>query len=243
MALSTVNLGNDTLKRMEALLHFLKTLTDPWQLMQLLQGWPAYLILFAIVFAETGLLVGFFLPGDSLMFTVGVFAGAGKLDIVWVNVVLMAAAILGDSCGYLLGLKTGPKIFSRPNSRFFNRKHLIQTHQFYEKHGGKTIIYARFVPIIRTFAPFVAGVGEMEYRRFIAFNVFGGIGWVFGVSMLGYLLGNWPLVKNNFETVILLIVFLSFLPVIIELAKHRLGSRRPAGEDQQVAVPAADPES
>jgi membrane-associated protein len=226
----------------QALLHLLKTLTDPWQLMQFLQGWPAYLILFAIVFAETGLLVGFFLPGDSLMFTIGVFAGAGKLDIVWVNLVLMAAAILGDSCGYLLGRKTGPKIFSRPNSRLFNRKHLIRTHQFYEKHGGKTIIYARFVPIIRTFAPFVAGVGEMDYKRFIAFNVFGGIGWVFGVSMLGYLLGNWPLVKNNFEKVILLIVFLSILPAIIEVAKLWLASRRSAGEEEQVPVPAADPD-
>ena len=225
---------------MQALLHLLKTLTDPWQLMQLLQGWPAYLILFAIVFAETGLLVGFFLLGDSLMFTVGVFAGAGKLDIFWVNVILMAAAILGDSFGYLLGRKTGPRIFSREDSRFFHRKHLVRTHRFYEKHGGKTIIYARFVPIIRTFAPFVAGVGEMDYKRFVAFNVFGGIGWVFSLTMLGYLLGNVPIVKNNFEKVILLIIFISFLPGIIEVVKHKMGARRP--EEEEVPVPAVDPE-
>lgn len=211
---------------MPTILHYFKTLTDPWQLVQFLNGWPAYLILFAIVFAETGLLVGFFFPGDSLMFAVGVFAGAGKLDIFWVNVVLMAAAILGDSFNFLLGVKTGPRIFSRENSRFFHKKHLIRARQFYERHGGKTIIYARFIPIIRTFAPFVAGVGRMDYKRFVAFNVFGGIGWVFSISSLGYLLGNVPIVKNNFEKVILLIIFLSILPGIIEVVRHRLASRR-----------------
>src|SRR5207302_1557187 len=124
-------------------------------------------------------------PGDSLLFLVGTVAGAGHLDIVTVNIVLMAAAILGDTFGYLLGRKTGPKIFSRPDSRLFRREHLERTRMFYEKHGGKTIIYARFVPIIRTFAPFVAGVGRMDYGRFISFNVFGGIGWVLGLTMLG----------------------------------------------------------
>jgi membrane-associated protein len=224
---------------MESFLNLLRTLTDPWQLLQLLQGWPAYAILFAIVFAETGLLFGFFLPGDSLMFAIGVFAGTGRLDIFWVNVILMSAAVLGDSCGFALGLKTGAKIFTREDSRFFHKKHLVTTQQFYEKHGGKTIIYARFIPIIRTFAPFVAGVGRMEYRRFIAFNVFGGIGWVFSLTTLGYVLGSVPIVKNNFEKVILLIIFLSILPGIIEVAKHRLAARR--GHDAPVAV--ADPDS
>ena len=212
------------------MVEFLKIITDPWQLVQYLQGWPAYLILFAIVFAETGLLVGFFLPGDSLMFTIGVFAGAGHLDIVQVNIALMIAAIAGDSFGYWLGRRTGPRIFSREDSRLFHKKHLVLTRQFYEKHGGKTIIYARFIPIIRTFAPFVAGVGRMEYKRFIAFNVFGGIGWVASITTLGYLLGNVPIVKNNFEGVILLIIFLSILPGIIEVVRHRRAARRAVKE-------------
>ena len=229
---------------MQSFFEWLKTLTNPWLLLQFLQGWPGYLILFAVVFAETGLLVGFFLPGDSLMFTVGVFAGAGKLNIFWVNVVLMAAAVLGDSFGYLLGRKTGPKIFNRENSLLFNRRHLIRTHEFYQKHGGKTIIYARFVPIVRTFAPFVAGVGEMEYKRFVAFNVFGGVGWVFGLTTLGYLLGGVEVVKNNFEKVILLIVFVSVLPIALEFLKHLRAARRPqrAVEAAEEVPAAVDPE-
>jgi len=224
---------------MESILHLLKTLTDPTRLVALLQGWPAYVILFAIVFAETGLLVGFFLPGDSLMFTVGVAAGAGLLDYTTAVVVLIAAAILGDSFGFYLGVKTGPRIFRREDSRFFHKKHLVRTHEFYKKHGGKTIIYARFVPIIRTFAPFVAGVGRMDYKRFVAFNVFGGIGWVFSLTTLGYLLGNFPLVKNNFEKVILLIIFLSILPVIIEIVKHKLAARHT--QPAEVPVGTVDP--
>jgi membrane-associated protein len=225
---------------MDSLLSLLKTLTDPLQLVQYVQGWPAYVTLFAIVFAETGLLMGFFLPGDSLMFTIGVFAGAGHLDFFTANVVLIAAAILGDSFGYYLGLRTGPRIFAREDSRFFHRRHLIHTQQFYEKHGGKTIIYARFVPIVRTFAPFVAGVGGMNYRRFIAFNVFGGIGWVLGLTTVGYLLGNVPLVRNNFEKAILLIIFLSILPAIIEVARHKLASRRE--ERKNIPVAAGQPD-
>lgn len=221
---------------MQPLLHLFKTLTDPWQLVQFLQGWPGYLILFAIVFAETGLLVGFFLPGDSLMFTVGVFAGAGHLNILWVNGILMAAAILGDSFGYLLGRKTGPKIFSREDSRLFHKGHVVRTQQFYQKHGGRTILYARFIPIIRTFAPYVAGVGQMEYKRFIGFNVFGGIGWVFALTMLGYGLGNVPIVKNNFEKMILLIIFLSILPGLIEVLRHKLGAGRPGKSEVPVAA-------
>jgi membrane-associated protein len=214
------------------LLDFLRTLTNPERLIHLLTtvltGWLGYALLFAVVFAETGLLVGFFLPGDSLMFTVGVVAGAGKLNIVLVNIVLMAAAIIGDGVGYAIGRRTGPVIFNRPNSRFFRQDHLRRTKAFYEKHGGKTIIYARFVPIIRTFAPFVAGVAEMGYLRFLSFNVFGGIGWVLSLTTLGYALGNVPLVRRHFEKVILLIIFLSVLPVLREMWR----ARRPRAREQ-----------
>lgn len=208
---------------MNSIFEALRTLASPDKLIQLLSplftSWVGYAMLFAIVFAETGLLIGFFLPGDSLLFLVGTVAGAGHLDIVTVNIVLMAAAILGDTFGYILGRQTGPRIFSRPDSRFFRREHVERTHAFYEKHGGKTIIYARFVPIIRTFAPFVAGVGKMDYARFLTFNVFGGIGWVFSLTMLGYWLGGVPIVQKHIEKVVLLIIFVSVLPVIAEAIK------------------------
>jgi membrane-associated protein len=207
------------------IIEFLKALTDPERLIQLLttimSGWLGYALLFAVVFSETGLLFGFFLPGDSLLFTVGVVAGAGDLNIILVNVVLMAAAIIGDTTGYALGRATGPRIFNRPDSRLFKRDHLLQTHAFYEKHGGKTIIYARFIPIIRTFAPFVAGVGEMNYGRFLSFNVFGGIGWVALMTLLGYGLGGVPLVRRHFEKVILLIIVVSLAPAVLEVLKAR----------------------
>jgi membrane-associated protein len=209
----------------DVILDFLRTLTNPERLIALLttlfSGWLGYILLFGIVFAETGLLVGFFLPGDSLLFTVGVVAGAGHLDIVLVNLLLMAAAIIGDTVGYTLGRKAGPHIFNRPNSRFFRREHLLRTHEFYEKYGGRTIVYARFIPIIRTFAPFVAGVGEMNYLRFLSYNVFGGIGWVFLMTMLGYSLGSIPFVRLHFEKVIIGIIILSLVPVAIESWKAR----------------------
>jgi membrane-associated protein len=212
----------------ETLLDFLRTLTNPDRLLSLLTtvltGWLGYATLFGIVFAETGLLAGFFLPGDSLMFTVGVVAGLGGLDIVTINLVLIAAAIIGDSVGYSLGWHTGKAIFDRPDSRFFKREHLIRTQRFYDKHGGKTIIYARFIPIVRTFAPFVAGVGRMHYPRFLAFNVIGGILWVAGITTLGYQLGSIPFVRAHFEKAILLIIFLSFCPILFELYRSR---RRP----------------
>jgi membrane-associated protein len=210
---------------LDALLEFLRTLTNPDKLIQLLStvlGGPlGYAMLFGVVFAETGLLMGFFLPGDSLLFTVGVVAGAGQLDIVLINLVLMVAAIVGDGVGYYLGRKTGPAIFSRPDSRFFKQEYLQRTRAFYEKHGGKTIIYARFVPIVRTFAPFVAGVGQMSYPRFLSFNVFGGIGWVFAMTMLGYFLGGVPIVQRHFEKVILGIIFISVMPIVIEYWRSR----------------------
>ncbi|MCC6366278.1 MAG: VTT domain-containing protein [Bryobacterales bacterium] len=209
----------------EALLEFLRILTNPEKLIHLLStvlGGPlGYLMLFGVVFAETGLLVGLFLPGDSLLFTVGVVAGAGELDIVLINVLLMAAAIIGDGTGYYLGMRTGPAIFRRPDSLLFKQEYLKRTHEFYEKHGGKTIIYARFVPIVRTFAPFVAGVGRMTYRRFLSFNIFGGIGWVFLMTMLGYGLGNVPIVRAHFEKAILGIIVISVMPVVWEFVKSR----------------------
>jgi len=207
------------------LIDFLRTLTDPERLIQFLtgvvSGWMGYALLFAIVFSETGLLVGFFLPGDSLLFTVGVVAGAGDLNIILVNLVLMSAAMIGDSTGYLIGRKTGPKIFNRPNSRLFKREHLMRTHQFYEKHGGKTIIYARFVPIIRTFAAFVAGVAEMPYLRFLPFSVCGAAGWVVLMTTLGYTLGRVQVVRQYFDKVVLLIIVLSLLPAFSEILKAR----------------------
>jgi len=176
----------------------------------------------AIVFAETGLMVGFFLPGDSLLVTAGVFAAAGKLDIVALNALLIVAAIVGDTVGYWIGRKAGPALFNRPRSRFFNPAHLRRAHDFYEKHGGKTIILARFMPIIRTFAPVVAGMGQMNYRRFVAFNVFGGMGWVLSMTLIGYYLGQFEWVRKNIELVIVIVVFLSILPGIIAFVREKL---------------------
>ena len=205
-----------------------RSLTNPERLIQLLStvfgGWWGYALLTAIVFAETGLLLGFFLPGDSLLFTVGVVAGAGQLNIALIIVVLAAAAIIGDGVGYYLGRTTGPAIFARPDSALFKREHLRRTQEFYDKHGGKTIIYARFVPIVRTFAPFVAGVAGMGYPRFLAFNIFGGIGWVVSMTLAGYFLGGVPIIRAHFEKVVLGIVFVSVLPVVVEILKARRAS-------------------
>jgi membrane-associated protein len=209
----------------QAIIDFVRSLTDPDRLIHLLStllsGWLGYAMLFAVVYSETGLMVGFFLPGDSLLFTVGVVAGAGQLNIVLVNVLLMAAAMLGDSTGYFLGRKTGPRIFSRPDSRFFKREHLMRTQAFYERYGGKTIVYARFLPIIRTFSGLMAGVAGMPYLRFLPFSVCGGMGWVFFMTMLGYELGSVPFVRRHFDQVILLIIFVSLLPTIIHFVKTR----------------------
>ena len=182
----------------------------------------------AIVFAETGLMVGFFLPGDSLLVTAGVFAAQGKLSIVWLNVLLIAAAIVGDTVGYWIGRQAGPALFNRPRSRFFNPAHLRRAHDFYEKHGGKTIIIARFMPIVRTFAPVVAGMGKMEYRRFLSFNVFGGALWVLSMTLIGYYLGQFAWVRKNIEIVIVVVVFLSILPGLIAFAREWLNKRRAA---------------
>jgi membrane-associated protein len=212
-----------------SLLDFLRTLTTPERLIHLLatalSGWLGYATLTAIVFTETGLLVGFVLPGDSLLFTIGVVAGAGQLNLFVMIVLLIAACLTGDWCGYLLGRRAGPAIFNRPDSRFFKQEHLQRTHAFYEKHGGKTIIYAKFVPVIRTFAPFVAGVANMRYRSFISFDVFGATGWVVSMTVLGYLLGQVPLLRRNFEKLVLLIVFVSLLPAVLQAARGILGRK------------------
>ena len=208
-----------------SVLEFLKSLTNPDSLMQLLNsmfsGWQGYALLAAIVFSETGLLVGFFLPGDSLLFTVGVVAGAGGLNVWAIMGVMIVAAIVGDAVGYTLGRKAGVSIFNRPDSKLFKREYLLRTQEFYDKHGGKAIIYARFVPIIRTFAPFIAGVAKMDYPRFLSFNVFGGIGWVITMTMAGYFLGDNEIVRKHFEKVIIGIVFISVLPIVFELLKGR----------------------
>jgi len=179
-------------------------------------------VLILIVFVETGLLVGFFLPGDSLLVTAGIFAARGDLDLVTLNVALSAAAIVGDTVGYGIGARTGPKIFTRENSLFFNRKHLVSAQEFYERHGGFTIFIARFVPIIRTFAPVVAGVGAMQYRKFISYNVFGGIFWVMATTLTGYFLGTMiPNIQERIHVVIAVVIVLSLLPAFTKIAQEK----------------------
>jgi membrane-associated protein len=191
-------------------------------------GHWTYALLFTIVFLETGLVVTPILPGDSLLFAAGSFAALGALDLSLLFVLLTMAAILGDTLNYAIGHYLGPKVFHYERSRFFNPEHLKRTHEFYERYGGKTIIIARFVPIVRTFAPFVAGVGAMSYARFVTYNVLGGVLWVAVCLAAGYFFGNLPFVKKNFSVVILGIVFVSVLPAIVEYLRHRAEARRAA---------------
>ena len=184
-------------------------------------GLVTYLLLFVIVFCETGLVVTPFLPGDSLLFAVGAFAARGSLSLPVALAVLGGAAILGDTANYWIGAVLGPKVFHREDVRFLNRKHLEQTHRFYERYGGKTIVIARFVPIVRTFAPFVAGIGKMTYGHFLSFNVIGGAAWVLGFVMAGFWFGNIPVVKRNFTFVIFAIIVISVLPAVIEFFRQR----------------------
>jgi len=190
-----------------------------------------YIGMALVVFTETGLLIGFFLPGDSLLFTAGLACspdnpltrtmGIPPFDLLTLNLWLVPAAIIGDGVGYWIGYKAGEKLYQRERTLFFRRDHLIATKEFYERHGGKTIVIARFVPIIRTFAPVVAGIGQMPYRRFLMYNIFGGIGWVSGLSVLGFYLGRFDVVKKNLEATILLIIFVSILPGIISIVKAK----------------------
>lgn len=183
-------------------------------------GVETYLILFIIIFLETGLVVTPFLPGDSLIFAAAAFAALGMLNIYALVGILMVAAILGDTSNYEIGRLLGNKIIK--TGKFIKKEHLDKTHKFYEKYGGKAIIFARFVPIVRTLAPFVAGIGEMNYKKFISFNAIGGIMWVLGVSALGYFFGTIPIVKNNFEIVVIAIILISILPVIIEVLRSKM---------------------
>jgi membrane-associated protein len=189
-----------------------------------------YLILFLIVFAETGLVVTPFLPGDSLLFAAGLFAGLGKINIGILYIVLLAAAVLGDSANYAIGKYLGPRLFRSETARFFKKEHLEKTHKFYEKYGPKTIILARFVPIVRTFAPFVAGIGTMHYRTFFLYNVVGGVLWVSICVFAGYFLGTFEIVRKNFEIAVLLIIAISVLPIMLEFWKARKEARSVASE-------------
>jgi membrane-associated protein len=184
-----------------------------------------YLLLFLIIFCETGLVVTPILPGDSLLFAAGALAAGGSLNVVWLSVLLSVAAVLGDAANYTIGHFMGPKVFSQENGRFLKKEYLDRTHQFYEKYGGKTIIIARFVPIVRTFAPFVAGVGSMTYWRFASYNVIGGVVWVTICLFAGYAFGNLPIVKENFTLVILAIIFISLLPGLVEFLRQRQQQR------------------
>ena len=213
---------------MQVLLDWLHRLRD----VRAIIAWGGYVGLTAIIFAETGLLVGFFLPGDSLLVTAGLLAATTGVFNVWLlGLLLTVASILGNTMGYAIGRAAGPRLFSRENSLLFNKKHLYRAHEFYERHGGKTVIIARFMPIVRTFVPVVAGMGQMGYRRYTLFNIVGGLGWIWSMLFIGYFLGRYiPGVDQHIETVILLVIFLSLLPGIIGWMKARRAARdeRPA---------------
>jgi membrane-associated protein len=203
-----------------------------------LGGW-LYLVLFLIVFCETGLVVTPFLPGDSLLFAVGALAaGEGSpIDLKLTALLLSVAAILGDAVNYAIGYRLGPKVFRSESSRLFNKQHLARTQRFYERYGGKTIILARFIPIVRTFAPFVAGIGKMRYHRFALYNVAGGIAWVLIFLLAGYFFGEIPVVKRNFPYVIIAIIVISMLPMAIE---YFLARKRARGEPEAGAASAGE---
>lgn len=191
-------------------------------------GLWVYAILFLIIFCETGLVVTPFLPGDSLLFLVGIIAhrATNDLNILIIIALLIIAAVIGDAVNYTIGRFFGEKLFSNPNSKIFKQSYLDKTHKFYEKHGGKTIILARFVPIVRTFAPFVAGMGKMGYKKFAAFNVIGGVAWICIFTLLGYFLGSFDIVKNNLKTIMILIVIVSILPGVFEVLRNKMKSAK-----------------
>ncbi len=205
----------------DLLLHFDDYLS---QLINIAGPWT-YVFLFLIIFAETGLVVTPFLPGDSLLFVVGTLSGSGFLNI-WISYfTLLSAAIIGDTLNYWVGHKIGPKVFSQENSRIFKKAYLEKTREFYEKHGKKTIILARFAPIVRTFAPFVAGVGKMHYQTFLLYNAAGALIWVTSLTLAGYFFGSLPFVKANFEFIVYIIIFISLLPMLIEYIKYKIGPK------------------
>jgi membrane-associated protein len=180
-----------------------------------------YAILFAIIFAETGLVIAPFLPGDSLLFVIGALCGMGSLQLEVAMPLLILAAFMGDNTNYWIGRLLGLRLLERAGSRLIKHEHLEKTHAFYEKHGGKTVIFARFLPIIRTFAPFVAGIGTMNYRHYLMFSIIGGVAWIGSLTLAGYFFGNIPVIKNNLTLMILVIVFISFVPAMIQFIRHR----------------------
>ena len=209
-------------------MHAVPTALIPWLDPAAIIDWAgpwALVVVCFIVFAETGLFIGFFLPGDSLLVTAGIFAARGDFDIYVLNIVLIVAAIAGDATGFWTGKRAGQSLYSRPDSRFFNRDALNRAHQFYERHGGKTLIITRFMPILRTFTPFVAGVSAMNLARFQFFNVVGALIWIVSLTVAGYLFGNVPFIKQNLTLVILFIIVLSLLPAIIAWWKNRGGAQ------------------
>ena len=209
------------METLAALLDFVLHLEHHLQWLAANYGGWIYAILFLIIFCETGLVVTPFLPGDSLLFAVGTMAATGGLDLATLVILLGIAAILGDTVNYWTGWIVGPNVFRSSTSRFLNRKHLDRTRDFYERYGNKTIVIARFVPIVRTFAPFVAGIGQMQYRRFVFYNVVGGLVWIVGFLCAGYWFGNLRVVKENFSLVILGIILVSILPAIVEALRAR----------------------
>lgn len=207
---------------MEFIKHFFETVYDVKSLVM----WAGYVGLFIIIFAETGLLVGFFLPGDSLLVTAGLFAATGDLNIFYVNLLLVAAAIMGNAAGYWIGCKSGPRLFKKEQSLLFRKDYLIKTRNFYDRHGTSTIILTRFMPILRTFAPIVAGIGQMKYSKFMYLNIFSAFLWVLSMTLTGFYLSRLiPNIDKHIEIVIAIVVFVSFLPAIVKYLKHRLSKK------------------
>lgn len=195
-------------------------------LMTLVQNYGVwvYAILFLIIFAETGLVFMPFLPGDSLLFVAGALCGLGAMQLEWLAPLLIVAAFSGDNTNYWVGRLIGLRLLERASGRFIKREHIDKTHTFYEKHGGKTIIFARFMPIVRTFAPFVAGIGLMRYRLFVLYSALGSVAWIGSLTLAGYFFGNIPVVKNNLTLIILVVILISFLPGFVEYFRHRRSS-------------------
>ena len=221
---------------MEQIKDWLGFLHDPQKLTSLIL-WGSYPVLFAIVFSETGLLLGFFLPGDSLLVTAGILAGLGKLDPVALCTLLSAAAIAGDNTGYWIGRRTGPHIFTRPKSLLFNPDNVARAHRFYEKYGPKTVVLCRFVPIIRTFNPVVAGVARMAYGTYVLFSVAGGILWICSMTLVGYFLGSIPGVTRYLHLIIVGVILLSFIPAVVEVLRERRRAKAAAGAAAQERNP------
>jgi membrane-associated protein len=210
---------------LDSILSFFSRLHDLRGLIQ----WGGYAVLALIIFSETGIFAGFFLPGDSIIVTAGLFAARGDLNILYLFFLLSLMAVLGDAVGYWFGRMTGPKIFTREDSLFFSKKHIFRAQQLYEKYGGKIIIIARFMPIVRTFAPIVAGIANMPYRKFFSYNIVGGVAWIASMLAIGYFLGRViPGIDKRIDVVIIVVVFLSILPGIIEYLKHRSQRSRQA---------------